>query len=462
MRFAPARYLCILCMTALAPLVLAAQHEQPDDYAYAAPVEIGQQAPFQRIALPPAVYRKLTHADLADLRVFNAGGEVVPHAVEPRALALHTPARPLEMPLFALGTAADAGRALNLRIETREDGAVVSLGPETGRARGPAGAWLVDVSQLGQRFQALELVLAEPERQFSGRMRVEASNDLAQWRTLVASAPLLQLQAENHELASLRIEWPATQARYLRLTWSGAPPAGLREHVFAAVRVEPVPAAQEAQRSWLALEPPVLREVGGRLEYLFALPGAIPVDRVRIELPQANSVVPMELFTRSRPDAQWRSLGRHNVHRLTQDGRETRNPDLMVQPAGELMLRVDARGGGLGSGLPVVEVGWVAHTLVFAARGEPPFTLAWGRHRSESGAYPITSLVPGYGREDAGSLPIAEARLGEARLAGGEARLSAPIDTRRWMLWGALLLAVALLGGMAWKLSRMIEAPKES
>lgn len=438
-------------------LTTGAQAEEIDDYAYAAPVSVTRQAPFQRIELPPEVYRNLTRSDLADLRVFNADGEVVPHALEPRVLEHSAPGTPVDVPLFVLGAAADGGRALNLRIETNEYGAVVNLGPEAARPRGPAGAWLVDASQIGQRIRALELAVAERDWQLSGRMRVEASKDLAQWRTLVASAPLLQLQAANHALTHLRIEWPPTEARYLRLTWSGAPPETMREHVFEAARVEPVPATVEVPRAWLTLAAPTVRKVGDHAEYVFAVPGALPADRLRVELPQANTVVPVELFTRAHRDAPWRPLGRHSVYRLSEDDGERRNPDLPVQLSAELMLRADARGGGFGSGLPTVEAGWVPHTLVFAARGTPPFTLAYGRHRADNAAFAIDGLVPGYGHSERATLPIADATLDAAVTAGGPERLAAPVDARRWMLWISLLMAVALLGAMAWKLSRMTE-----
>lgn len=446
------------CCALLVVLFAAgAQAEEIDDYAYAAPVSIVRPAPFQRIELPVSVYRVLTHDDLSDLRIFNADGEVVPHALEPRILERSAPGEPVAVPLFALGAAADSGRALNLRIETDERGAVINLGPESARARGPAGAWLVDASQIGQRIRALELVVADRERQFSGRMRVEASKDLAQWRTLVASAPLVQLQTEDHELARLRIDWPATEARYLRLTWSGAPPEGARERIFEAARVEPVPAAVELPRTWLMLQAPQIRKLGDHEEYMFKIPLALPADRLRITPPQANSVVPVELFTRAHGDAPWQSLGRHNVYRLNEAGQERRNPDLPLKPAAELMLRVDTRGGGFGTGSPTVEVGWVAHSLVFAARGKPPFTLAYGRHRATNAAFAIENLVPGYGQDTLSALPIATATLGEAVTAGGPDRLRAPLDARRWMLWATLLIAVAVLGAMAWKLSRLNE-----
>ena len=227
--------------------------------------------------------------------------------------------------------------------------------------------------------------------------------------------------------------------------------------MFEAARVEPVPAAVEVSRTWLILADPTVRKVGDHAEYVFTLAGAMPADRLRVGLPQANSVVPVELFTRAHGDSPWRSLGRHSVYRLNEDGGERRNPDLPVRPAAELMLRADAGGGGFGTGVPTVAIGWVPHNLVFAARGTPPFTLAFGRYRAENAAFTIDGLVPGYGSEDKALLPIAAATLGEPAAAGGPQRLAAPVDARRWMLWGSLLTAVAVLGAMAWKLSRLTE-----
>jgi hypothetical protein len=34
--------------------------------------------------------------------------------------------------------------------------------------------------------------------------------------------------------------------------------------------------------------------------------------------------------------------------------------------------------------------------------------------------------------------------------------LATPIDTKRWLLWGSLVLAAAVLGWMAWTLSKQM------
>ena len=44
------------------------------------------------------------------------------------------------------------------------------------------------------------------------RFRVEASDDLANWRTVVSDVPLIDLEYEGRHLRRDRIEMPATKA----------------------------------------------------------------------------------------------------------------------------------------------------------------------------------------------------------------------------------------------------------
>jgi hypothetical protein len=111
---------------------------------------------------------------------------------------------------------------------------------------------------------------------------------------------------------------------------------------------------------------------------------------------------------------------------------------------------------------------------VFAARGEPPFQLAYGNREAKPAAYAIETLIPGY--REAGGAKIRAAKTGaqqtinpsgakalEQRELGGEARLKEAIDWKRWSLWGALVLGVLVLGAMAWRLVRQLnEGAKDS
>ena len=132
-------------------------------------------------------------------------------------------------------------------------------------------------------------------------------------------------------------------------------------------------------------------------------------------------------------------------------------------------VRVDQRGGGIGSGLPQIQAGWLPHRLVFSARGAPPFLLAYGNGGAKPAAFAIETLVPGY-REDAVQ-PVKAAKTSAAQKVnvrhaaafpqnelGGAERLRAAIDWKRWSLWGALVVGVLILGAMAWRLMRQLAA----
>ena len=443
----------ILSVLLLVPALAMA--EAPADYAYSAPIGVSAATPFQRIGLPGEVYRALTHGDLRDLRIFNAAGEVVPHAIEPRPSAQVEKAATIEVPLFALPNAASDSGSLGVQVEKRGDGTIVSVLRDTRSTLPDApDAYLLDASRLDRTVSALELTPADESVQFTGRMRVEASDDLERWRTL-ANAPLLVTHANGQTLSRLRIEWPATAAKYWRASWVGGSSAQ-RAVSFAKARLEPAASTREPARIWQRVEPLRIQDNDG--EYAYELPVGAPIDRLRLHLPQPNSVVPVTLLTRSRHEDPWRTIGSHTVYRLQQDGIDFANPDIAVSPMRELLLRIDNRGGGLGSGAPLLEIGFIPHTLVFAARGAAPYRLAYGSAQAKAAAYPIASLVPDYGdgSSEAARKLIGTAELGNATTAGGEAQLRPQVDFKRWVLWSVLLGGVLLLGLMAYGLWKQI------
>lgn len=437
---------------ALLLIPVLAWAEMPVDFAYTAPIATASATPFHRIALPGEVYRVLASGDLRDMRVFNASDEVVPHAIEPRRSAQVEKAATIEVPLFPLPRLTSDDAALSVQVEKRGDGTIVSVirDAQVGATDAP-DAYLLDASRLERTVSALELVPADRSAQFIGRMRVEASEDLGHWRTLAADAPLLVTHANGQTLSRLRIELPATAAKYWRASWVGGS-AAQRTVSFAKAALEPAASTREPARIWQRVEP--LRARLNEGEYAYELPIGAPIDRLRLHLPQVNSVAPVTLLTRSRSEDPWRAIGSYTVYRLQQEGAEFESPDIAASPTRELLLRIDNRGGGLGSGAPMLEIGWIPHTLVFAARGAGPYRLAYGSAQANGADYPIQSLIPDYGDGSSDTVRklIGPAALGNATTAGGEALLRPQLDLKRWILWSVLVATVLLLGLMAYRL----------
>jgi len=207
----------------------------------------------------------------------------------------------------------------------------------------------------------------------------------------------------------------------------------------------------EPARQWKQVE---LRSAEKPGEFRYEPGGRIPVDRLRVSLPERNTLVPVQVLARHTDDQRWQLITTGVVYRLTHEGNDVVSADLNVSATGweQWLLRLDSRGGGIGAGEPQVQVGWVPQQLVFVARGEGPFQLAYGNLRARSADLPIQTLVPGW-HSDA-ELKAATATAGAQEVRAGPRALRGAPDYRTWGLWGSLVIGVVLLAWMAWVLAR--------
>ncbi len=427
--------------------------DSPSDFAFALPIDgVGSDALY-RTAIPQQVYEAAAFADLRDVRVFNGAGEVVPHAFAPRA-PVARPRAPVALPFFPLrgprGASADdldlalesSGSRVSLRVKLRDSNS---------RPTDLLG-YLIDLSARKEILSELQLDWRQAPDGYVGALRVDASDDLKRWAVVVDQAPIMNLKHGGHRLEQKTVALRPQSAKYLRLTWPNevAPPQ------LTGVSGLPVEESEAPARAWKRVAAmPDGRKPG---DYLADLGGVFPVDRLAIRLPQENAVAPLQIFSRDKPTEEWRALARTVAYRLRQGATEIVNPEVSVAPTAHRywLLRVDQKGGGVGEGAIEVRAGWIGSELVFAARGAGPFLLAFGNGRAQGNALVIHTLVPGWGGESAPR--IATAVTGGVRTLAGEAAARQRIDLRKWSLWGALLAGVALLGFMAWRLSKQLRS----
>lgn len=448
-------------MRILAILVLlsragAAAAEQPQDFAYGIAIHVATSGALHEIEIPAAVYRGVTREDLGDLRVFNGAGEVVPHALRPRVTSRAESDAAVRLPVFPLyGEAVDKNADLNVRVEKRPDGTVIGIQSQgKGAARkNRLSGYLVDASSLKSFIHALQLDWHQASDGFVGKVTVDGSDDLARWFNLANNAALARLMFDGHRVVRNRVELAPAKYKYLRISWSEKQAALERLTVHAELAVKRV----AAPRNWQELAgAPIAGRAG---EYGYDRGGVFPTDRLRVELPQVNSLVQLQIHARAKPDDPWRPVLSALAYRFRGRDVEVTSPEIAVavNTARYWMLRVDPKGGGVGSGVPGLHFGWLAHKLVFAARGGGPYQLAYGSRTVKPAVFAIESLIPGY-KTDA-ELAVTPAALGEPITLAGSASLRAPRDYRRISLWGILVLGVGLLGWMALRLSRQIAKP---
>jgi hypothetical protein len=447
-----------------APAALAAGQRLPE-FTHSAALALEGAGAIYALELPAEVHRGIARRDLGDLRVVNGAGEAVPHALVRQSRQEKRAAPALPLAYFALrGVPGRPIENVAVRVERRPDGTVKALVATRDRktsARKIVG-YLIDASALSSALRELRFDWQAGADGTALEARLEASDDLRVWRD-VGSGPLLVLRHGEALLERRALAFAPQRAKYFRLSWRGAQP----ELELTGAQGLPVEETADKPRLWLRAEGFAGAKPG---EYVFELPRSIAVDRVRFELPQDNTVARASLFVQQRPTGPERAIASAVLYRMTHAGQKLVNPDLEIAPTAEprWVVRIDARGGGLGSGLPAMQAGWLPYRLVFVARGEAPFRIVFGNEDAAPAAIAVQSLVPGYAPDK--PLPALEARLGEitkrelAKPTGPEA-LSAyveSLDRKKLWLWSSLVAAVLVIVAMAWRLIRQMPGPGES
>ena len=107
-----------LCFLALVTAPVHASSLQPDDFAIGFQLALDGNTAFYELELPFSAYAAVTKDDLADLRVFNHNGDVVPHQLRPQLpnqLSDAVEIKPL--PYFPLPSTSDSSTDnLSLRV----------------------------------------------------------------------------------------------------------------------------------------------------------------------------------------------------------------------------------------------------------------------------------------------------------------------------------------------------------
>lgn len=447
------RFWLALLMLLTCPVWADVSLEQKD-FAYGLPLIPEATAPVYELELPEIVYRSVVRSDLGDIRVFNASAEIVPCDLE-QPIAEKSEPVTVTLPLFPLNKGVKGQTDLpSLRFSHDALKTIVELDLAKESIKDQSvKTYLLDSQSLERPIQGLVLNWDSTSDGFLYQVTVDASDDLRHWRPLIREASIADLAFAGHRLQRRHIDLTPVQTKYLRLILSGSrEPLHLTE-----VRAELLGDTVEPPLRWT--EVTVKRDKDKPDKYYFSMPGQMPVRRLRIKLPQDNTLV--EVSVHSRPDskAPWEFRGRGLFYRLTVGEGSLENNEMPVSwtPDRYWLLRVDQSGGGLGSRLPAVAIGWHPHTLLFVARGDAPFTLAYGSARAEATPTATHALLKRIDQDITQGLVSRAIDVGGPIVLGGEKVLeppAKPIDWKQILLWIVLIGGVALLAWMAQRLLR--------
>ncbi len=439
--------------------------QSANDFTTRADVVAPPGASIVRAALPAASIAALRGANGGDLRVFNATGVSLPHAlidasteaaVRADTLGPRVPA----LPIYAnVNTSAIGSSTPTLRIEEGPTRRVIeysSNNTTSGKAAGklePRGL-LFDTRQVDGDVRAVALEGDLPPATIV-KLTLDVSTDLKNWRTLATDAPVFNFGADGPK--DLSVVLPVRQKlidHYLRITWDavGSPP-------IVALKTIGVASAKSV--------PPTMIEIGAPTSSAdnaaeWTLSTGFRASGLRLQTTANNALMPVRILTRARAGDPWQLVASTVIYRLAaKDAKDTKgetasiNPDLPLRLPLAAQLRVEALRGYSLTGVPLtLALEYPPLQVLFVATGDGPFTIATGRAGVDSAALPVATLIPGYVVGAEFALPTLQAAISASGTAAKSTTAVSEMLNRSTLLWGVLGLAVLVLGGLAIALLR--------
>lgn len=428
----------------------AAAAPPPDPFDLRVPLDTPGGATWYRFDLPLPVHLRAHDVALRDLRVFNGDGAAVPYSISLAAAEPQDTERVAELRRFPLFAAA-SGSSLQpaVQVRTGPDGTVIDVHPATSaKPNEVLRGWLLDA---GNPVSPMERLQLDWEEAVEGvqRLRLETSNDLQHWDDW-GEVQIARVTYDGERIEQRDIPLRPRRARYLRLFWiePATAPQLLAARAFGHEREKKPPPL-----TWSDARP---GRAGNPGEWLWSLPLALPLERMRLAELADASLAPLQVLGRRSSDQPWSPLARGLVYRLRLPQRTVEQYELALPrtPVRELKVVADPRGGGIGPA-PRLAVAVTASRITFLARGNPPFALALGHDRLASEALPLDTLLPPTLASQDAAVATASLRLAELPAAASPGVGTVPpwtLDWKKLALWSILLAGVGLLGTMVWRL----------
>ncbi len=425
-----------------------------EDYGWQWTVRTDAEAGAYRIVLDDAVYQRTQSPVLKDLDVIDAQAQPVPTALLAPALS-QAPAEWIDVPWFPL-PAHSAPVDIAAISEIATDGSLrrVEMRGEPG-VRGSLEGLLLDTSQVRGLVRSLQFTWQAGQAPFDRGYELLASDDLKRWERVEDELHLIDLTNNGQRILRDRIDIPALEARYLRLTPKHADGTPL---TLTSVRAQVVPAqVEQSDWQWRTLEARRVDDGDGQRHFEFELDGRFPIARADVQLP-GNSSQEWRLEARETADAAWSQVtGSWIAYRLQSgQGNAASPPQALSAITRARHWRLTARQPLAAQ--PELRLGYRPEVLVFVAQGQPPYQLVAGSARASRGDdAAVPRMLDALHAQHGEHWQPPMARLDAARELAGHAALTpaeTPRDWKAWLLWSLLIAGALMVVGFAVSLLR--------
>lgn len=454
-------------LLALAPLAAAAAGDGPGDYSHAIALRVSGNQAVVQLPLPRAVYLASHSADLRDLRVFDASGASMPFALLEQSQTSQESRSSARVNSFPVRAPAGSTRLPEgLEIRTGDNGAVISVQAPSTRAASDVLVSLVfdlrGATGASAPVAALSLALPPGVDSYTADVALDASDDLQHWEEIAEASISWLVNSEGASVGKNRIAFAPRTFRFARLRWIEGRPVE-----FGSVTAEFV-AQRRAPGRWESLVlQPESASAGTDLVYKARI--ALPVQALGLALQGSHVVMPVEVgqYQKARArrgdgkaEMRLQPVAKTTFYQLTQGGQKRASGDIEVPltHASEWVVRPQSSMAER----PGLRLRWKPASIVFVAGGRQPYTLAFGRAEARSSQVPLGQVAPGFSASELATLEHAVAgdpvlQRPEDDRANAAYKAGAASQARVIWLWALLVLGVAALSLMAWKLTRQMK-----
>jgi len=420
--------------------------------------------PFYQTNVSKEVYQHTHSSTLQDLTIHNASGEQVPYAlIAYEDLHPQTTTHKDSKPLIIFPIKENAlNNPSELRIHLQKNAGntsvdIVSSNSETDTSTKTNSIYLLDA---GKKHAPLETISVDWQGVDGKLLTLEVltSDDLQSW-SHAGNAVLLKTANANNSILQNTISLDSpTEARYLqiRTTEPNSVSFNLTKANAEYSKVQNI--APQLLLQDIQLIKRTEDAKNGLVNIDFESAGHFPASYLQVKLPQNNTITNATIQVRNSTNEPWEYLTTASLYRLMQQGKTFTSPDVVLSPtvARYWRLQFNQSSGGIGAENPSLSLGWLPSTIVWNARGQAPFTLHVGEKPSIVNNVSIASLIPDYKIEKIQTLNssglLLEVSTNNQSTKQAANTWVAPIDYKRWLLWGGLFLGVLLLAGMAYSL----------
>jgi hypothetical protein len=378
-------------------------------WQYAAPIDVAQASEPRLVSVlvPPAITAR-AREQWADLRVVDGAGREVPYVLHA------SPARP-----------AAEWRPVRL------------LEPST--VAGQFTQVVLDTGLAARVHNAVRLTIVR-DRDFLTWVEVAVADDGRTWRIVRERGPIFDLSSEGLGSATT-VEYPDSLSRYVRLKILD----GSRAYALQSAEVaDDEPVAGDLQPAGVSFVP-ATESTPHRTVWMSAADAPrVPVAAIRFETTQESFARPVGIEI-SDDERTWRRLASGEILRLRDAGGELRESLSIAVPetsAGRWRVTVYDRDDAAVRDLRPVAYA-TPRRVVFRQQPGATYQLIFGHTRADAPEYDMRRL------HDAAALAAATPVTLGAEIVNPDYADPAPWSERHpAVLWGALVAAVLVLGGV--------------